>query len=656
MKKFLAVLLSFVLIFTSVITVFAEAGEEPEFYTLNLDKLYEEGALPEGVTFTYDAGIDLNRIPANTYVSLKFKVPKQYNTARLFLKVSPNPEFVDYDYTILRSSADGTFLIYMNSDKSLAYDLFEIKSFYIDVIVMEEYAIRQCEPYDENDPTPFEVIPGGRVVQYGGDYWFKLILAPDYSNSDVVVSVNGKVIQPAGYDADGNRVYHLKNITAQPVFSVTGLLPNTANSIFEWILKIMRLIAGIIKGWFNRNPEPTTTEPTTEFTTDPEKVYYSASMPPSHEWAYTVTPLNNPYYVLEGSDFKFRVDKAEGAVGNIYVYVDGEIAEPDASGVYTVREVSADFAVAVRAILFSLPAENAAYTFTPAIDPTEVQPGGSFSFTVTKSELVTGNIVVKANGTVINPTSGGAYTISNINNPVKIEVQVVSVTLPASVPGIYAVIPLTSATEIPIGGSFSFRIEKNANYLGNFVIKANGTVINPVGGVYTVTNITGPVTITIGAHLVKLPQIEPNPYYTVQYLTDPSTLGEGGVYRIKITRLGSFNGGISVLANGVSVDPSESDLTIYEIPVNSPVEIDIQACTVLITGLDNPVIRMTAVSDLNNIPVGGSFSFQLELVTGYTGEIVVKANGREIAPNSAGVYTVSNIRGPVTISIAVYFS
>ena len=107
-----------------------------------------------------------------------------------------------------------------------------------------------------------------------------------------------------------------------------------------------------------------------------------------------------------------------------------------------------------------------------------------------------------------------------------------------------------------------------------------------------------------------------------------------------------------MLANGVSVDPSESDLTIYEIPVNSPVEIDIQACTVLITGLENPVIRMTAVSDLNNIPVGGSFSFQLELVPGYTREIVVKANGREIAPNSAGVY-ISNIRARSNIHSAL---
>ena len=349
-------------------------------------------------------------------------------------------------------------------------------------MVMEEYAIRQCEPYDENDPTPFEVIPGGRVVQYGGDYWFKLILAPDYSNSDVVVSVNGKVIQPAGYDADGNRVYHLKNITAQPVFSVTGLLPNTANSIFEWILKIMRLIAGIIKGWFNRNPEPTTTEPTTEFTTDPEKVYYSASMPPSHEWAYTVTPLNNPYYVLEGSDFKFRVDKAEGAVGNIYVYVDGEIAEPDAAAFTP----CARFPPTLRLPLENITARRErGIHLTPAIDPTEVQPGGSFSFTVTKSELVTGNIV-KANGTVINPTSGGAYTISNINNPVKIGSGCIRYT--ARFIRHLCGIPLTSAIEIPIGGSFSFRIEKNANYLGNFVIKANGTVINPVG-VYTVTNI-----------------------------------------------------------------------------------------------------------------------------------------------------------------------
>ena len=45
-EKFLAVLLSFVLIYLGHHR-FRRYKREPEFYTLNLDKLYEEGALPE---------------------------------------------------------------------------------------------------------------------------------------------------------------------------------------------------------------------------------------------------------------------------------------------------------------------------------------------------------------------------------------------------------------------------------------------------------------------------------------------------------------------------------------------------------------------------------------------------------------------------------
>lgn len=653
MKKTLALLLSILLIFTSFVTVIAEEGEEeptPEFYSLNLDLLLEEGALPEGVSFTYDETVDLENIPANTYFSLIFDIPAMYDPSRLFLKVSPYTEFVDYDYSVIKADTNKTFLIYMDSDKTVAFDRFDIKMFPIDVIITKEYAIRQCEPYDENDPTPFQTIPGGKVVPYGGTYWFKVILAPDYSESNYTVIVNGKALTPRGVDADGNRVYRLQNITAQPVFNISGLMKNQINNIFSWFMKIMKLIQGFIQGWFNRHPVETTTVTTTEFTTDPEKVYYSASMPPVNE-AYTVVPLSTPQYILEGSDFKFKVEIASGYIGTAYVYINGVQLLPDEDGIYVVEEVMDHFSVSVKACVFSIPASSASFTITLGTNPYAVEPGGSFVFSVVKNELITGNVVVKANGTIISPTSGNTYTISNINGPIKIEIQVVSVTLPGSMAGIYTVEPLTPATNIPVGGSFSFRITKNVSYLGNFVVKANGQVITPSGNTYTVTNINGPVNITIGAYLVKPPAPLSTPQYSIQVLTDPATLGEGGVYRIKITRLGTFTGGISVLANGSQVEPSESDATIYEIPITRPTEVIVQACSVVITGLDNPIIRMTAVSPLEDIPLGGSFSFQVAFVNGYDGEIEVKANDKLLTPNASGVYTVYNITGPVTIAI-----
>lgn len=652
MKKTLSILLA-VLMVVSVMTIPTVAEEEePSAYSVNIDNLLEEGVLPEGVSLIYDDTLDLSAIPAETYFTFSFALPPNVDPLRLFLRVSSGTSFDLGSSSVIRPVLGTEFAVYMDDDKTIVFDRFETKTFYIPLPTNEAYSIVACEPYDENDSTPFETIPN-HLVPYGGDLWVKVILAPDYDRSDYKFVVNTFTQLSSNHtDEDGNKVFVISNITEEKSVTLFSVQSNQISSIFEWFARIIRLIQNMIASWTSGHTPTTepTTQPTTEPTTDPSITYYSAVIPGSTS-AFTLTPLTSPTHIPEGTEFRFRVTLKSPYVGNLVVRANGNLVTPSGN-VYIVPDVQENLNITVAACAVTLPESTSAFTFTAVTTPSSITYGGSFTFTVVKDASYTGYLAVKANGTVISPTSGNSYTITNITGPVDITVSTLSVSLPPSVSGVYAIQSIDDPNLISAGGDFSFTLVKNTNYQGNIIVKANGEVLTPSENTYTVTNITQPITVTVGAYVVWMPESTGD--YTITTLTDLNTLEQGSELRFRVDNAPGNTSGIGVIANGTYLEPDETG--VYTTIVNGPVRIEANACTVTLTGTGNPAFTIIAVSNPDAIPVGGSFSFQVNFNPGYDGVLIVKANGNTLTPNSQGVYTVYNIRGPVTISIQAVLS
>ena len=156
------------------------------------------------------------------------------------------------------------------------------------------------------------------------------------------------------------------------------------------------------------------------------------------------------------------------------------------------------------------------YTITASNGSTSPVPeDGSYRFVVTiadgykKGE----NFAVKANGTVLTAVNG-VYTIVNISADQTVTVE--GIVEKGDEPTTYTVtltsgegytITATNGSTSPVteGGNYSFTVTIADGYeiSENFSVKANGSVLTAVEGVYTISNITAAQTVTVNGVVKK---------------------------------------------------------------------------------------------------------------------------------------------------------
>ena len=146
-----------------------------------------------------------------------------------------------------------------------------------------------------------------------------------------------------------------------------------------------------------------------------------------------------------------------------------------------------------------------------AIGSTTVEEGNNFSFTVTVKEGYNAdNMVVKANGSTLQPNATGHYTIENIRSNMVVTVSGIvketdpdepdpatyTVTLPV-VEG--ATIAAIGSTTVEEGNNFSFTVTVKDGYnADNMVVKANGITLLPdAAGRYTIEDIRSNMVVTV---------------------------------------------------------------------------------------------------------------------------------------------------------------
>ena len=149
--------------------------------------------------------------------------------------------------------------------------------------------------------------------------------------------------------------------------------------------------------------------------------------------------------------------------------------------------------------------EGEGYTIAATEGSTSpVTEGGSFSFTVTVLEGYEGTPLVDANGGEI-PLLNGVYTIEDIT-----EDQVVTVAGITKIPVVqtytitltegtgYAIAPVSGSTSpVEAGGSYSFTVSVLDGYVGDPVVKINGSTLGQTNGVYTISNVNTDYTVTV---------------------------------------------------------------------------------------------------------------------------------------------------------------
>ena len=225
------------------------------------------------------------------------------------------------------------------------------------------------------------------------------------------------------------------------------------------------------------------------------------------------------------------------------------------------------------------------YTAAPAYGETlSVTSGASFDFTVTLSTGYTQSaVIVWANGDALT-AYGKIYTISNVARDVTVTVEGVTLnTYTVTLPGngtAYTAAPASGyGTTAKYGGDFKFTVALSAGYSqSDITVSANGVVLTPADGVYTISGIAANQTVTVGgvvlnSYTVTLPQ-------GTGYAAAPAggygaTANYGGSYKFTVTLADEYGQcAITVKANGAVLTAAGGVYAISNITADQTVTVE----------------------------------------------------------------------------------
>lgn len=236
-----------------------------------------------------------------------------------------------------------------------------------------------------------------------------------------------------------------------------------------------------------------------------------------------------------------------------------------------------------------------------------------------------------------------------------------SVSLPAD-NDLYTVEPVAgfSAQYAEAGGEYRFKVHlSHEAALGtSILVKNNGVTLSPdEEGVYIIAEVTQAVRITI-THGVTYTVVIPtgSNFAVVPYGGDGTTVLENGTFRftLQLTEQEAEVSQLIVAANESVITPDSAG--IYTVSgIKKDVYITVRFLSsfrVVLPVGDGYVVRPETESD-GTVLAGSSYSFTVETDESVhkASEIVVYANETELVPDANGVYTVSEIRSDVYVTV-----
>ncbi len=272
--------------------------------------------------------------------------------------------------------------------------------------------------------------------------------------------------------------------------------------------------------------------------------------------------VNAPKAILKGETLVFTVEISNYFDGtNAVVKVNDKVVAPDDDGNYTVKRVSSDITISVTGL--SRVYYGVAKTYkglgVKVVGDDKVAVGGNYTFTLQVSQHATEQVVVKVNGQIVTPNDG-VYTVANCNDNVIVEVSdPVVPKVNATIDGVGYTI---EALPTVIGDTYYFSVHINQDYENHqpLVVKANGSVVEAVDGIYAIQNAPQDVTIAVEGLTLR-------EKITLTFAN--CDLAPATVYKATIwqgatpTREGYlFNGWTDLFGNPIDIDYM-SDVTLY---------------------------------------------------------------------------------------------
>lgn len=369
--------------------------------------------------------------------------------------------------------------------------------------------------------------------------------------------------------------------------------------------------------------------------------------------------------------------KLKAIANNGYVFSEWEYAE-SLTGKYDtfshqaeINLISDEDIMVIRAVFVRVSENTVGFNFVngegyevklEAGYSTVIEKGGSVKF---KIELKSGyekssaSMVVKNNGTIMT-AENGIYTISNVQEDIDITVENVTkntykATIPTDSAYILGVVAGYDVNNIVYGTDFKFYLTANSGYsIEDFTVKVNGVEVVAVGNVYTVSNVTKDLVITVENKSVTTYTITALQYsgVTVKPVSNKFTVLKGEDFEFTITA----NAGVDISSiivlyktssdtTGKVISSVNGKYTIKNVNSNIQIEINnIIYSKFTITTLDDRITISPINVDECLVKSGSNFVFTINLKPGYyaVGEMVVKANGIVLNKTSEQ-YTINNV-------------
>ena len=395
-------------------------------------------------------------------------------------------------------------------------------------------------------------------------------------------------------------------------------------------------------------------------TSEVSKTYYSIALPTGEH--YTVTPVNgyNASEVEENKEFKFNVNVETGyEISSVKVSgVEGDLL-PDDDGVYTIANVATNLSISVevKRQIFKVTFSGAHFDVEPSTGykADNIYYGGDFKFTV-KLEDHYNLSAVKVNNLELTAVDG-IYTIENIVSDTVVNVLTNIETFAITATGEHASIsPLDGmdASKVEYGSDFKFKVLTDDHYHIEEV-KVNQVSLTAVDGVYTISNVTSNVEVSLTAKIDTNSVRFEGEGFEVNPVTGYSqdNIEYGSDFKFKLTVKEHFHI-VSIRLGNVDLTPdSDGVYTISNIialtTVNVVTEEDSYKLT-LPSGEHYTIELENPNMDLNT--VGYSKAVKFKVIANAHYEITsVKLNGTTLVADQDGYYTVKEQTSDAIIAI-----
>jgi len=221
-------------------------------------------------------------------------------------------------------------------------------------------------------------------------------------------------------------------------------------------------------------------------------------------------------------------------------------------------------------------------------------------------------------------------------------------------------------TTVVSGGEFKFKVNLEETYSNSVIlVKANDNVLVEQNGIYTVSNITDDITISVVGVLYDTYTItEQDARFDIKpinYTGKYAVEGSNYIFEITLNDGYKFGDSVVVKANGKVLEPNGNQYTVENVIENVAITVDgieaevVKYSVTLPTALGYTLTKVdgTNYSDLIiNVEKGQNLEFKVKLDDDYSQSVItVKANNETITPNADGVYTVLNINSDVVIAV-----